>query len=94
MTEKAYSDFQEFDDQAVLSHFLSAEQVDYVFGQRILEYTVNLCQGKFDYLERLADDILLKIVSYLQLKDIPQLAQTSNRFRKVRKSSAVVFILT
>ncbi|XP_053177372.1 F-box only protein 36a [Scomber japonicus] len=72
---------QDFLHQKVLQ-----QQVDYVFGQRILEYTVNLCQGKFDYLERLADDILLKIVSYLQLKDIPQLAQTSNRFRKLCNS--------
>uniref|UniRef100_A0A3P8TSQ8 F-box protein 36a n=1 Tax=Amphiprion percula TaxID=161767 RepID=A0A3P8TSQ8_AMPPE len=53
-----------------------------VFGQRILDYTVSLCQGKFDYLERLPDDLLLKITSYLQLKDTTLLAQVSHRFRK------------
>ncbi|XP_042270557.1 F-box only protein 36a [Thunnus maccoyii] len=62
------------------------QQVGAIFGQRILEYTISLCQGKFDYLERLPDDMLLKILSYLQLKDITQLAQTSHRFRKLCNS--------
>uniref|UniRef100_A0A3Q1GZD6 F-box protein 36a n=1 Tax=Acanthochromis polyacanthus TaxID=80966 RepID=A0A3Q1GZD6_9TELE len=49
-----------------------------VFGQRILDYAVSLCQVKVDYLERLPDDLLLKIVSYLQLKDTTLLAQLCN----------------
>lgn len=60
------------------------EQLDVVFGPKILEYTLSLCQGHFDYLERLPDQLLLKILSYLSLQDIGQLSQTSSRFRKVR----------
>ncbi|KAM7399323.1 hypothetical protein PAMP_018603 [Pampus punctatissimus] len=62
------------------------QQVGAVFGQRTLEHTMSLCQGKFDYLVRFTDDILLKILSYLHLKDITQLAQTSHRFRKLCNS--------
>ncbi|XP_071353184.1 F-box only protein 36a [Trachinotus anak] len=57
-----------------------------VFGQRILEYTLALCQGKFDYLERLPDDIMLRIMSYLHLKETTLLAQVSQRFRKLCNS--------
>ncbi|XP_042342133.1 F-box only protein 36a [Plectropomus leopardus] len=69
-----------------LDHKTLQRQIGAVFGQRILEYTRSLCQGKLDYLERLPDDILLQILSYLELKDIAQLAQVSKRFRKVCNS--------
>ncbi|XP_045930151.1 zinc finger and BTB domain-containing protein 38 isoform X2 [Micropterus dolomieu] len=59
------------------------QEVGAVFGERILEYTISLCQGKFDYLERLPDDILLRILSYLELKNTTLLAQASQRFRKM-----------
>ncbi|XP_054461264.1 F-box only protein 36a [Anoplopoma fimbria] len=62
------------------------QQVGAVFGQRILEYTRSLCQGKFDYLERLPDDIVLRILSYVELKDVRLLAQISQRFRKLCNS--------
>uniref|UniRef100_A0A8P4GKF5 F-box protein 36a n=1 Tax=Dicentrarchus labrax TaxID=13489 RepID=A0A8P4GKF5_DICLA len=44
------------------------------------------CKGKFDYLERLPDDILIRIMSYLQLKDTTLMAQVSHRFRKLCNS--------
>ncbi|KAL7401413.1 hypothetical protein ABVT39_027804 [Epinephelus coioides] len=69
---------QDFLDDKMLQ-----QQVGAVFGQRILEYTRSLCQGKFDYLEHLPDDILLQILSYLELKDTTQLAQVSKRFSKL-----------
>ncbi|XP_029374211.1 F-box only protein 36a [Echeneis naucrates] len=62
------------------------QQLGTVLGQRILEYTISLCQGKFDYLERLPDDMMLRIMSYLQLKEITILAQVSHRFRKLCNS--------
>ncbi|XP_074497879.1 F-box only protein 36a isoform X2 [Sebastes fasciatus] len=61
-------------------------QVGLVFGKKILDYTRSLCQGKFDYLERLPDDSLLQILSYLGLKDMSILAQVSQRFRKLCNS--------
>lgn len=64
----------------------SVDDIAAVFGQRILDHTILLCEGKFDYLERLPDDILLRIMSYLQLKEATLMAQVSDRFRKVRRS--------
>lgn len=64
--------------------FMILEQLAVVFGTRILEYTLALCQGHFDYLERLPDRLLLKILSYMSIQDIGRLSQTSTRFKKVR----------
>ncbi|XP_040032516.1 F-box only protein 36a [Gasterosteus aculeatus] len=59
------------------------QNVEAVFGQRILEYTRSLCQGQFDYLERLPNGMVLKILSFLQLTDVTRLAQVSHRFRQI-----------
>uniref|UniRef100_A0A8C6GZ87 F-box protein 36 n=1 Tax=Mus spicilegus TaxID=10103 RepID=A0A8C6GZ87_MUSSI len=61
-------------------------QVAVVFGAKILDYVFNLCKGKFDYLERLSDRLLLKIICYLDLEDIASLSQTSSKFEKLCKS--------
>ncbi|XP_076844915.1 F-box only protein 36a [Brachyhypopomus gauderio] len=58
-------------------------QVGTVFGSSILEYSQALCQGHFDYLERLPDQLLLRILSYLTFQDIGNLSQTSLRFKKI-----------
>ncbi|XP_028284449.1 F-box only protein 36b [Parambassis ranga] len=58
-------------------------EVKMVFGQRILQYTEDLCNGNYDYLERLSDSLLLKILNYLELEDVGQLGQTSHRFRQL-----------
>ncbi|XP_076405585.1 F-box only protein 36 isoform X4 [Peromyscus maniculatus bairdii] len=65
-------------------------QVALIFGARILDYVFNLCEGKFDYLERLSDKLLIKIICYLDLEDIARLAQTSSRFAKENSSSCTV----
>uniref|UniRef100_A0A4W5MVS8 F-box protein 36a n=1 Tax=Hucho hucho TaxID=62062 RepID=A0A4W5MVS8_9TELE len=62
------------------------QQVGVVFGQQILHYTQALCQGNFDYLERLPNDLLLQILAFLELKDVAQLAQTTKRFHKLCNS--------
>ncbi|KAL6116300.1 uncharacterized protein ACO6RY_00947 [Pungitius sinensis] len=62
------------------------QKVDAVFGPRILDYTRLLCQGNFDYLERLPNDIVLKILSHLELTDVTLLAQVSHRFRQICNS--------
>lgn len=54
-----------------------------VFGCQILQYTTALCQGLYDYLEHLSDSLLLRILNYLELEDVGQLARTSRRFRQV-----------
>ncbi|CAI9165234.1 unnamed protein product [Rangifer tarandus platyrhynchus] len=58
-------------------------QIALIFGSRILDYVFNLCEGKFDFLERLSDSLLLNVISYLDLEDIARLSQTSRRFAKL-----------
>ncbi|XP_029789515.1 F-box only protein 36 [Suricata suricatta] len=58
-------------------------QIALIFGARILDYVFSLCEGKFDFLERLPDNLLLSIISYLDLEDIAKLSQTSHRFAKL-----------
>ncbi|XP_071372968.1 F-box only protein 36-like [Centroberyx affinis] len=58
-------------------------QVRMVFGHQILRYTQALCQGHYDYLERLPDPLLLHILTYLELEDVGQLGRTSRRFRQL-----------
>uniref|UniRef100_A0ABI8ACF9 F-box domain-containing protein n=1 Tax=Felis catus TaxID=9685 RepID=A0ABI8ACF9_FELCA len=58
-------------------------QIALIFGARVLDYVFNLCEGKFDFLERLSDNLLLSIISYLDLEDIARLSQTSRRFAKL-----------
>ncbi|XP_072248765.1 F-box only protein 36a [Leuresthes tenuis] len=61
-------------------------EVSTVFGQRILDYTLSLCRGDFDYLERLPDEVLLRILFFLGLKDSTLLAQVSHRFKTLCSS--------
>ncbi|XP_026170012.1 F-box only protein 36b [Mastacembelus armatus] len=58
-------------------------EVSTIFGCRILEYTKALCQGHYDYLDHLSDSLLLRIINYLELEDVGQLARTSRRFRQL-----------
>ncbi|XP_049454958.1 F-box only protein 36b [Epinephelus fuscoguttatus] len=58
-------------------------EISMVFGRGILQYTKALCQGHYDYLERLSDSILLRIINYLELEDVGQLGRTSRRFRQL-----------
>ncbi len=63
-------------------------EVSMVFGLEILQYTKALCQGHYNYLERLSDPLLLRIISYLELEDVGQLGRTSCRFRQVSSRDA------
>ncbi|XP_056663039.1 F-box only protein 36 isoform X2 [Monodelphis domestica] len=58
-------------------------QIALIFGSKVLQYVTNLCNGKYDFLERLPDPLLLHIISYLDLEDIARLSQTSHRFQKL-----------
>ncbi|XP_028449578.1 F-box only protein 36b [Perca flavescens] len=69
---------QDFLDDSVLQR-----EVGMVFGGRILEYIKALCQGHYDYLERLSDSLLLRIINYLELEDVGQLGRTSRRFMQL-----------
>ncbi|KAK1336709.1 hypothetical protein QTO34_002744 [Cnephaeus nilssonii] len=58
-------------------------QIALVFGARILDYVFNLCEGRIDFLERLSDNLLMVIISYLDIEDIASLSLTSHRFSKL-----------
>ncbi|KAF5904614.1 F-box only protein 36-like [Clarias magur] len=53
-----------------------------VFGPDVLEYTKNLCGRHYDYLPRLSDPLLLRIMAYLDLEDVAQIALTCQRLRR------------
>ncbi|XP_046731825.1 F-box only protein 36b isoform X4 [Silurus meridionalis] len=61
-------------------------QVLMVFGPRVLQHSMCLCQGRYDYLQRLPDLLLLHIMAYLELEDVRQLAHTCHRFRQLCSS--------
>uniref|UniRef100_A0A8B9U0U3 F-box domain-containing protein n=1 Tax=Anas zonorhyncha TaxID=75864 RepID=A0A8B9U0U3_9AVES len=47
---------------------------------RVLEHVLNLCRGKYDFLDRLPVPLLLDIISFLELENIARLSQVSCRF--------------
>ena len=49
----------------------------------MLKYLERLCSGQFDYLPRLNDELLTRIILYLDLEDIARLATVSKQFRAV-----------
>ncbi|XP_062380855.1 F-box only protein 36b [Sardina pilchardus] len=66
-----------------LENSMLQSQVRVAFGTRIMQHTQALCEGHFDYLERLPERLLLRIMTYLNLEDIARLGQTSHAFRKL-----------
>ncbi|KAJ8271165.1 hypothetical protein GJAV_G00123470 [Gymnothorax javanicus] len=58
-------------------------QVKMVFGQNTLLYSQGLCSGHFDFLARLPDRLVLRILGFLELEDIQQLRSTSRKFKKL-----------
>ena len=47
------------------------------------EYVINLCKGKIDYLDRLPDNVLRKLMLFVDLRDIGRLAQVNKHFHRV-----------
>lgn len=55
-----------------------------VFGKHTFTYVQNIVEkGKLDYLPRLPEKIIMKIVGHLPLEDISRLSQVNNLFRQV-----------
>ncbi|XP_053567436.1 F-box only protein 36 [Bombina bombina] len=61
-------------------------QVGIIFGENILQYVVKACQGHFDFLERLPEPLILRILDFLDLEDIARLSQVSHRFQTICNS--------
>ncbi|KAK1790680.1 hypothetical protein P4O66_014544, partial [Electrophorus voltai] len=77
-TKESHADY--LDDSRLQS------QVAMVFGSHILEYSKKICQGHYDYLPRLPDDLLLNITAHLDLEDVARFARTCHRFKKICSS--------
>ena len=60
----------------------------------MLEYVIGLASGHIDYLPRLPEPLLLKIIEYLHLEDISQLSQVSKMFRKVSGDIVIITYMT
>ena len=58
-------------------------EIQRLAGDGMLKYLQNLCSGQFDYLPRLPDKVLTRIILYLDLEDIAKLATVSKQFQKV-----------
>ena len=54
-----------------------------VFGQQTLEQVVNIAKGHVDFLPRLPRQVLVRIIGYLPLEDIPSLSNVSKQFHEV-----------
>ncbi|XP_047678416.1 F-box only protein 36a [Tachysurus fulvidraco] len=82
--ERKHNEF--LNDDRLQQHIIA------VSGSKIMEYSLGLCEGRFDYLERLicelctADKLLLHVLYYLNYQDICHLNQTSHLFKKIRQS--------
>ncbi|XP_019634735.1 PREDICTED: F-box only protein 36-like [Branchiostoma belcheri] len=57
-----------------------------VFGEPTLEHALGLCRGHVDFITRVPKPMLIFLVSYLELEDISQLAQTNKLFREICNS--------
>ncbi|XP_064021294.1 F-box only protein 36 [Pogoniulus pusillus] len=52
-------------------------QIALVFGAKVLEHVLSLCQGNYDFLKQLPAPLLLYIISFLELEDIVGLSKVS-----------------
>ncbi|KAM6381937.1 F-box only protein 36-like [Alca torda] len=75
------------------SEFLLDQQlqrrVRNVFGSNMLEYAVNLCQGHYDFLIRMPENIIIHILSFLDADDLQQLSKTCKKFQQLCSSEEV-----
>nr|KAF6427286.1 chromosome alignment maintaining phosphoprotein 1 [Rousettus aegyptiacus] len=86
---QAPSPSKDFHYLIIVETEVTTGQIKKVFGKEVLHYSLNLCQGKFDLLVRMPDNILLQIFSFLHLDDIEQLSKTCRKFQKLCSNEEV-----
>ncbi|CAF1337061.1 unnamed protein product [Rotaria magnacalcarata] len=57
------------------------------FGQNTLDYCLNLVTGKYDWIARLPPNIQIRILSFVDLEDIPQIALVSKSIRSLCRNN-------
>ncbi|XP_009584420.1 PREDICTED: F-box only protein 36 [Fulmarus glacialis] len=68
---------------------LGRQPVRNVFGNNTLEYTVNLCQGHYNFLIRMPENVIIHILSFLDADDLQQLSKTCEKFQQLHSSEEV-----
>ncbi|WAR27668.1 FBX36-like protein [Mya arenaria] len=58
-------------------------------GDPTLQYLIGLAEGHVDYIDRIPDNVLEKMIAYLELEDIVRLGATSKKFRRLCNCDAV-----
>lgn len=58
-----------------------------IFGPATLNYCLNLVRGQFDWLVRLPESVQIRILSYVDLNDIPQLSLVCKSFRQLCRNN-------
>ncbi|ETE71571.1 F-box only protein 36, partial [Ophiophagus hannah] len=59
------------------------EQVQSIFGKSMLKYTLSLCQGHYDFLVRMPENLIIHIMSFLNVEDIEHLSKTCKKFQQL-----------
>uniref|UniRef100_A0A8D0DGB0 F-box domain-containing protein n=1 Tax=Salvator merianae TaxID=96440 RepID=A0A8D0DGB0_SALMN len=59
------------------------KQMKSIFGNKMLDYVLSLCQGHYDFLVRMPENLIIRILSFLNADDIAQLAKTCKKFRQL-----------
>jgi len=63
--------------------------VERLFGEQTLQHAVNIARGHVDFLPRLPRQVLIKIIGYLPLEDIPSLSFVSKQLQEVNTLNSV-----
>lgn len=58
-----------------------------IFGQKTLDYCINVVRGKYDWLTRLPPNVQIRILSYVNLDDIPQISLVSKSLRSLCRNN-------
>ncbi|XP_076454349.1 F-box only protein 36-like [Babylonia areolata] len=64
-------------------------EIQRVAGDSTMYYLINIADGHLDYLPRLPDKVLLKLILMLDLESIARLSMTCNRFRTLCNHNGV-----
>lgn len=64
-------------------------EVHRLAGTNMLDYLLKICDGKLDYMCRLPDNVLEKIVLNLELEDVGHMSRTNKQFREICNSCNV-----
>lgn len=62
---------------------LAQREITRIFGEQTLKYCLNFVSGYIDWFSHLPLNIQIKIFSYVNLDDIPQLSLVSKLFRRI-----------